>query len=155
MHSPVSAQVENILLIVIIQLVIIMAAARVFGVIFRYLGQPQVCGEIAAGLILGPSLFGHFFPHLFRQVFQPSVGLVFSILSQIGLILLMFLIGLEFDFSHLRTHGHVALQRSEEHTSELQSLAYLVCRLLLEKKKSLALTLDSASTRQTIPATGF
>ncbi len=91
MHSPVSAQVENILLIVIIQLVIIMAAARVFGVIFRYLGQPQVCGEIAAGLILGPSLFGHFFPHLFRQVFQPSVGLVFSILSQIGLILLMFL----------------------------------------------------------------
>src|SRR5437899_11717198 len=145
MHSPVSAQVENILLIVIIQLVIIMAAARVFGVIFRYLGQPQVCGEIAAGLILGPSLFGHFFPHLFRQVFQPSVGLVFSILSQIGLILLMFLIGLEFDFSHLRTHGHVALsvylagillpsgwvlagapfpprhagqERSEEHTSE-------------------------------------
>jgi len=74
MHSPVSAQVENILLIVIIQLVIIMAAARVFGVIFRYLGQPQVCGEIAAGLILGPSLFGHFFPHLFRQVFQPSSG---------------------------------------------------------------------------------
>ena len=112
MHSPVSAQVENILLIVIIQLVIIMAAARVFGVIFRYLGQPQVCGEIAAGLILGPSLFGHFFPHLFRQVFQPSVGLVFSILSQIGLILLMFLIGLEFDFSHLRTHGHVALSVS-------------------------------------------
>src|SRR6267378_3854416 len=112
MNSPANAQVEHVLLIVIIQLIVIVAAARIFGVIFRYLGQPQVCGEIAAGLILGPSLFGHFFPHLFRQVFQPSVGLVFSILSQIGLILLMFLIGLEFDFSHLRTHGHVALSVS-------------------------------------------
>jgi Kef-type K+ transport system membrane component KefB len=45
-------------------------------------------------------------------VFQPSVGLVFSILSQVGLILLMFLIGLQFDFSHLRTHGHVAVSIS-------------------------------------------
>jgi K+:H+ antiporter len=112
MNSPVNAQVEHVLLIVIIQLIVIVAAARVFGVIFRYLGQPQVCGEIAAGLILGPSLFGRFFPNLFHQVFQPSVGLVFSILSQIGLILLMFLIGLEFDFSHLRTHGHVAFSIS-------------------------------------------
>jgi len=112
MNSPVNAQIEHALLIVIIQLVLIIASARLFGVIFRYLGQPQVCGEIAAGLILGPSLFGRFFPRLFLHVFQPSVGLVFSILSQIGLILLMFLIGLQFDFSHLRTHGHVALSIS-------------------------------------------
>jgi Kef-type K+ transport system membrane component KefB len=49
---------------------------------------------------------------LFPQVFQPSVGFVFNILSQIGLILLMFLIGLEFDFSHLRTHGCVAFSIS-------------------------------------------
>ena len=60
MNSPVNAQVEHVLLIVIIQLIAIVAAARVFGEIFRYLGQPQVCGEIAAGLILGPSLFGPF-----------------------------------------------------------------------------------------------
>jgi Kef-type K+ transport system membrane component KefB len=103
---------EHLLLIVIVQLIIIVAAARIFGAIFRYLGQPQVCGEIAAGLILGPSLFGRFFPNLFGQVFQPSLALVFSMLSQIGLILLMFLIGLEFDFSHLRTHGHIALSVS-------------------------------------------
>jgi Kef-type K+ transport system membrane component KefB len=112
MNSPVNPQVEHVLLVVIIQLVLIIAAARLFGVIFRHLGQPQVCGEIAAGIILGPSLFGRFFPSLFLQVFQPSVALVFSILSQIGLILLMFLIGLQFDFSHLRTHGHVALSIS-------------------------------------------
>src|SRR5207248_1316121 len=112
MNSPVNAQMEHLLLIVIVQLIIIVAAARIFGVIFRYLGQPQVCGEIAAGLILGPSLFGRLFPNLFGQVFQPSVALVFSMLSQIGLLLLMFLIGLEFDFSHLRTHGHIALSIS-------------------------------------------
>jgi len=112
MNSPVNPQVEHVLLVVIIQLVLIIAAARLFGVIFRHLGQPQVCGEIAAGIILGPSLFGRFFPSLFLQVFQPSVALVFSVLSQIGLILLMFLIGLQFDFSHLRTHGHVALSIS-------------------------------------------
>ena len=63
--------------------------------------------EIAnAGHALGPSLF--VFPNLFHQVFRPAVGLGFNILSQIGLILLMFLIGLEFDFSHLRTHGDFA-----------------------------------------------
>ena len=112
MNSPVNAQIEHLLLIVILQLAIIIAAARLFGVIFRYLGQPQVCGEIAAGIILGPSLFGRFFPGPFLHVFQPSVGPAFSILSQVGLILLMFLIGLQFDFSHLRTHGHVALSIS-------------------------------------------
>ena len=100
MNSPVNAQIEHLLLIVIIQLVLIIAAARLFGVIFRNLGQPQVCGEIAAGIILGPSLFGRFFPGRFLHVFQSSVGPSFSILSQIGLILLMFLIGLQFDFSH-------------------------------------------------------
>src|ERR1035438_1070247 len=112
MNSPVNVQGEHLLLVVIIQLILIVAAARAFGMMFRYLGQPQVCGEIAAGLILGPSLFGHFLPDLFQQVFPPSVGPVFGIMSQIGLILLMFLIGLEFDFSHLRTYGHVSLSIS-------------------------------------------
>ena len=113
MNSPASAQVESVLLTVLVQLIVIMAAARIFGAIFhRYLGQPQVCGEIAAGLILGPSLFGRFFPNLFEQVFRPSVGPIFTVLSQLGLILLMFLIGLEFDFGHLRSHGHVAVSIS-------------------------------------------
>lgn len=109
MHSPVGAQTEHLLLIVIIQLIVVITASRLFGVLFRLLGQPQVCGEIAAGLILGPSLFGRFFPELFTQVFHQSAGPIFSVLAQLGLILLMFLIGLEFDFSHVRTHGHVAM----------------------------------------------
>lgn len=112
MHSPVGAHVENVLLIVIVQLIVIIAAARLSGMLFRRLGQPIVCGEIAAGLILGPSLFGSMFPGLFGKVFDPSVGPSFSVMSQLGLILLMFLIGLEFDFDHLDDNRKVAVSVS-------------------------------------------
>ena len=110
--NPSGSQLENLLLAVLIQLIVILGAARLFGVLFRRFGQPQVCGEIAAGLILGPSLFGRLFPGLFHSVFNPRVGLVFSMVSQIGLVLLLFLIGLEFDFSHLRAHAKKALSIS-------------------------------------------
>lgn len=107
--SPVSAHTESVLLAVILQLIVIIAAARIFGVVFRRFGQPQVCGEIAAGLILGPSLLGGWFPGAAHFVFNPGVGPIFSVLSQIGLVLLMFLIGLEFDFGHLATNSGTAL----------------------------------------------
>jgi Kef-type K+ transport system membrane component KefB len=110
--SPTSGRIENILLIVLVQLVVIIAAARLFSLLFRRLGQPLVCGEIAAGLVLGPSVFGGIFPSLFHRVFDPAVGPVFSVMSQIGLILLMFLIGLEFDFGHLKQNGRAAFSIS-------------------------------------------
>ena len=100
---------ESILLIVIVQLIVIIAASRLFGALFRRLGQPQVCGEIAAGLILGPSFFGGLFPALFHRVFDPSVNQIFSTMSQLGLVMLMFMIGLEFDFSHLKDNRRLAL----------------------------------------------
>src|SRR5215472_15511862 len=107
--SPTNGHTENILLIFVMQLIVILASSRVFGGLFRRIGQPLVCGEIAAGLLLGPSFFGGMFPALFQRVFDPSVSQIFSILSQIGLILLMFLIGLEFDFGHLRNNRGTAL----------------------------------------------
>jgi Kef-type K+ transport system membrane component KefB len=106
--SPTSGHTENVLLIVIIQLIVIIACSRFFGALFRRFGQPLVCGEIAAGLILGPSFFGGMFPHLFAKVFDPSVSQIFAIMSQIGLVLLMFLIGLEFDFGHLNDNRRTA-----------------------------------------------
>lgn len=110
--SPVDASIEAVVLKVILQLVVIMGAARISGSLFRRMGQPVVCGEIAGGLILGPSLFGRFFPGAFQTVFDPSVGSIFSILSQVGLVLLMFLIGLEFDFGHLADNRRTALSVS-------------------------------------------
>src|SRR5580704_18483636 len=113
MNAPVNnAGVEAALLHVIIQLVVIIAAARISGDLFHRIGQPAVCGEIAAGLVLGPSLFGRFFPSLFQSVFDPAIGPVFSILSQLGLILTMFLIGLEFDFDHLPDNRSTAVSVS-------------------------------------------
>lgn len=114
--------VEEVLLPVIIQIAIIIAVARVFSLLFRKLGQSGVVGEIAAGLILGPSLFGRFFPEMWTQVFHPrphdpavsaalfdaTLHWVFTVLSQVGLILLLFLVGLEFDFAHLRKNGRSA-----------------------------------------------
>jgi Kef-type K+ transport system membrane component KefB len=69
----------------------------------------MVVGEIAAGLLLGPSCFGLFFPRVSAAIFDPAVAPVFQVLSQLGLILLLFVVGLEFDFSHLRTDGKAAL----------------------------------------------
>lgn len=110
--SPTSGHIENVLLIVILQLIVIVSASRLFGGLFRRIGQPLVCGEIAAGLILGPSFFGGMFPAVFHRVFNPSVGQIFTVMSQIGLILLMFLIGLEFDFGHLADNRGTALSIS-------------------------------------------
>jgi Kef-type K+ transport system membrane component KefB len=107
-----NASVEAAMFRVIIQLVAIIAVARISGNLFRRMGQPSVCGEIAAGLILGPSLFGRFFPALSHKIFDPGVGPVFNVLSQLGLILVMFLIGLEFDFDHLPDNRRTAMSVS-------------------------------------------
>ena len=121
LHALKHTSVEEMLLPVLFQLVLIIVVARVFAVLFRRIGQPSVVGEIAAGLILGPSLFGRFFPAAFAAVFHPEVpgmpfelsnallGWILTTLSQVGLVFLLFLIGLEFDFSHLRWHGKAAL----------------------------------------------
>lgn len=112
MNSPVNAHVEDTVLVVILQLAIIVGASRLFGALFRKIGQPQVCGEVAAGLLLGPSFLGGIFPGVFRAVFDPSVSGIFSVLSQIGLVLMMFLIGMEFDFEHLAENRMTALSVS-------------------------------------------
>src|SRR4051812_10644164 len=68
----VKLDVEHLLLPVLVQLVVIIAAARAFGAIARRVGQPSVVGEIAAGVLLGPSLFGWLCPELFAAVFRPN-----------------------------------------------------------------------------------
>jgi len=94
-------QTETLLFSVLIQLVIMIGAARLLNRLFRRLGQPGVVGEIVAGLLLGPSMFGHFFPALSLDIFGAKPAPAVSILSQIGLILLMFQIGMSFEFGQL------------------------------------------------------
>jgi Kef-type K+ transport system membrane component KefB len=96
-------QTELLLFFTLLQLSVIVIAARLAGEIAVRLSQSRVVGEIIAGLILGPSLFGLLLPDIFHYVFRSAPPEPMTILSQIGLILLMFQIGLEFDFAHLRT----------------------------------------------------
>jgi Kef-type K+ transport system membrane component KefB len=101
MHSSVHAT-ENLLFHVLLELIVMIAAARLANQLLRRLGQPGVIGEIVAGLLLGPSLLGHLFPELSAYLFAaPGVAPPITILSQIGLVLLMFQIGSEFEFGHL------------------------------------------------------
>lgn len=92
---------EALLFFTLLQLIVIMLAARIGGEVALRIGQSAAVGEIIVGILLGPSLFGLLAPGLFQYVFHSSAPEPMQILSQIGLVLLMFQIGLEFNFSHL------------------------------------------------------
>ena len=94
-------QSEDILFSTLLQLIVIILAARCANQLFRRIGQPGAVGEIIAGLMLGPSLLGHVFPGVSSFLFSPTAAMPITIISQIGLILLMFQIGSDFEFSHL------------------------------------------------------
>jgi Kef-type K+ transport system membrane component KefB len=102
MNTSVNAT-ENLLFVTLLQLIVMVGAARYMHSVFRRLGQPGVIGEIFAGLLLGPSLIGHFFPQFSLSLFGEHASQPITIISQIGLILLMFQIGMDFEFAHLGT----------------------------------------------------
>ena len=92
---------EALLFFTLLQLTVIVLVARIGGGIALRVGQTAAVGEIIVGILLGPSLFGLLAPDLFQYVFHSGAPEPMQMLSQIGLVLLMFQIGLEFDFSHL------------------------------------------------------
>src|SRR5437879_7767329 len=98
-ESAVGAGAEEITLRLLYQLITILVATRVVTWLVRRLGQTDVSGEILAGLLLGPSLLGALFPGFMHGLFHPSTGTIFTGLAQVGLIFLMFQIGLEFEFN--------------------------------------------------------
>jgi Kef-type K+ transport system membrane component KefB len=97
------------LAILLAQIVMIILVARLFGWIFKKIGQPTVIGEIIAGIVLGPSLVGLYFPGFSEAVFPvDSLGNL-KFLSQIGLILFMFVIGMELDIKVLKNKASEAI----------------------------------------------
>ena len=96
--SAVGAGAEAVVLRLLYQLIVILVATRVVVVLARRVGQTDVSGEILAGLLLGPSCLGALAPSAMQTLFHPSTALVFVGLSQMALVLLMFQIGLEFEF---------------------------------------------------------
>jgi Kef-type K+ transport system membrane component KefB len=104
---------EGTLQPLLVQLVVIILAARVGAVVARWLRQPSVVGEIVAGLLLGPSALGAVAPGVSAAIFgggttSGELEAALTGFSQIGLILLLFLVGIEFDFSHIRREGRLA-----------------------------------------------
>ena len=97
------------LLHVLLALVAIIITARALGALFRRRGQPPVVGEVVAGILLGPSLLGRFAPGATAYLMPAQVAPYLGVLSQIGVILYMFLVGLELDISALRGKGHATV----------------------------------------------
>lgn len=86
----------------LIQIIAVLLMVRLFGYLFSLIGQPGVIGEIVAGIVLGPSVLGFFFPDAFHFLFPIHSLTNLELLSQVGLILFMFVIGMELDFSVLK-----------------------------------------------------
>ena len=100
---------QHPLAILLAQIVTIILVARFFGWMFRKIGQPSVIGEIIAGIVLGPSLLGMYFPEFSLAIFPvESLGNL-QFLSQIGLILFMFVIGMELDLKVLKNKANDAI----------------------------------------------
>lgn len=90
-------------------LVVIVAASKLFSKIFAAFNQPPVMGEVLAGIALGPSLLGRFFPAIETSLFPATIMPILNSIAQIGVILFMFVVGLEFDPRQLRKRGEASL----------------------------------------------
>jgi Kef-type K+ transport system membrane component KefB len=104
----------DVLLHVLLALIVVIVAARLCGAICKRLHQPPVIGEVIAGILLGPSLLGQISPAAMAFVLPPAVAPYLSVIAQIGVILFMFLVGLELDTSQLkqRTRATVAISHA-------------------------------------------
>ncbi len=98
--------------ILLLQVIIILFTSRIFGIIFKMLGQQTVVGEIIAGIFLGPSILGWLFPELSSILFPHDSFISLQFLSQIGLAFFMFVIGMELDLSKIRNRANDAVMIS-------------------------------------------
>ncbi len=106
----------------IAQLAVVIGASRLIGLLARRVGQPQVIAEVVAGICLGPSLLGWLWPEAMRALFPPSGMATLGLLSQLGLMLFMFLVGLHLDPELLRGRGRASVTIS--HSSIVVPFAF-------------------------------
>ncbi|MCC6812080.1 MAG: cation:proton antiporter [Deltaproteobacteria bacterium] len=107
--AAVVASKAHPLLHVLIALVVIIVCGRVVGALFRRIGQPPVIGEVISGIMLGPSLLGRVWPEAYAFVLPAAMAPMLGILSQIGVILYMFIVGLSLDMRTLRGREHTTV----------------------------------------------
>lgn len=107
--SEVAHEQINTLLHVLLALASVIITARAVGALFRYIHQPPVIGEVIGGILLGPSLLGRFAPHVHAYILPQSAAPILGIIAQLGVIIYMFLVGLELDLKILKKSGHATL----------------------------------------------
>ncbi|HUE00949.1 MAG TPA: cation:proton antiporter [Bryobacteraceae bacterium] len=96
----------------VLQIAVILVAARIVGFVFQKINQPQVMGEMVAGILLGPSLLGWLAPGASAALFPPASLGYLNALSQVGLVVFMFVVGLALNPSELHGYGHAAVLTS-------------------------------------------
>jgi Kef-type K+ transport system membrane component KefB len=94
---------------VLLALAAVLVTGRLLGVLFRHLGQPPVIGEVVSGIALGPSLLGRVAPDVSAFLLPPSVAPYLGVISQLGVILYMFVVGLELNADALRGRAHTTV----------------------------------------------
>jgi Kef-type K+ transport system membrane component KefB len=104
-----SAPAIDTLFHALMSLAVIVVVARAVGGLFSLIGQPAVVGEVVGGIMLGPSLLGRISPALYAQVLPPAVTPFLNVYAQLGVILYLFLVGLELDLSVIRKAGHTTV----------------------------------------------
>jgi len=104
--------IENHLKFVLLQWMIIIAVAWFFGRLGRRFGQPLAVGEIFAGILLGPSALGLIWPKDWPPLFPADTQQSLQLLGKLGIILLLFQVGMEFDFGHFRTKSKTVISVS-------------------------------------------
>lgn len=107
--DSISNNLDQPLAVLLLQIIVIVAFARMMGYVFRKIGQPAVIGEIIAGIILGPSILGMYLPEVSQFLFPPASLVNIQFLSQIGLILFMYVIGMELEVSAIRKQAFGAI----------------------------------------------
>jgi Kef-type K+ transport system membrane component KefB len=120
----------SIIVLVLVEVLIVIGLSRLVGLGFRWIKQPLVIGEIVAGIMLGPSLFGLVAPGLAASLFPSEAVPFLNVLSQVGLIFFMFLIGLELDPRYLSGQLEVAILISHVSILVPFSLGSLLALLL-------------------------
>jgi Kef-type K+ transport system membrane component KefB len=101
MKDPATMQ-PDLLWHLLLALAAVVTAGRVIGAIFRYIGQPPVIGEVVAGILLGPSLLGRISPEAYTVLLPASVAPGLGLIAQLGVVLYMFLVGVELDSEGLK-----------------------------------------------------
>jgi Kef-type K+ transport system membrane component KefB/nucleotide-binding universal stress UspA family protein len=116
--------------LVLVEVLIVIGLSRLVGQAFRWIQQPLVIGEIVAGIMLGPSLFGLLAPSFSATLFPPETIPYLNVLSQVGLIFFMFLIGLELNPKYLKGNLDIAILTSHVSILVPFSLGTLLAVLL-------------------------